>query len=128
MKGDFENKCFVDGLFIPSSGVYLALTLDGILCSFQNEKIQQWVNCKIEKAYCLSLNGENVVCGGSSGTIRVFLADTFEFVCNLPQANQSSVIALSFTPSHLFAFYSDKSVFAYSTKTWKIERDLCEEG
>ncbi|KAK1944633.1 Mitogen-activated protein kinase-binding protein 1 [Phytophthora citrophthora] len=117
-----------------------AVTLDGTLCCFGASGIlERLVSLEANCGNAISVTESYVAVGGSSGVVRLFDPSTLEYRITLPfppafgAANLKltpslpsilypsdpfrypAVIATRITGSHVIVFYSDRSIFIYST-------------
>ncbi|KAG1693677.1 hypothetical protein DVH05_023079 [Phytophthora capsici] len=118
-----------------------AVTLDGTLCCFGASGIlERLVSLESKCGNAISVTESYVAVGGSSGVVRLFNPSTLEYRTTLPfppafgAANLKitpaqpsvlyptdafrypAVIATRITGSHVIVFYSDRSIFIYSTE------------
>lgn len=118
---------------------FFALTSDGILCVFSQDRIMdKWMDLQAGNGYVLTTVGKYLVCGCADSIIRCFDPNTLEHIATLPrppplgQANISpdkkkivipsestSIFAdtvgllLFENNSKLYALYSDRTVFIW---------------
>ncbi|KAL3660080.1 hypothetical protein V7S43_015002 [Phytophthora oleae] len=118
-----------------------AVTLDGTLCCFGASGIlERLVSLESNCGNAISVTESYVAVGGSSGVVRIFNPSTLEYRTTLPfppafgaanlkltPASPSilyptdpfcypAVIATRITGAHVIVFYSDRSIFIYSTE------------
>ena len=145
--GKLKNEIFISSVIyknITTNEIKIFfLTYQSVLVEMKSNALvlSRWLNVKGERGYSLCLMNNMIVCGSCNGIVRVFNADTLQFVMNLHkppplgkgnvesntdkinlpvQKNEqfADVIAIMYNEYHdkLFCLYSDKSYFIWEIK------------
>jgi WD40 repeat protein len=117
----------------------LLLTSDGHLAEmkYETKQISRWMHLKSDKGLAICVFDQTLVCGCSDGVVRVFKADTLDYVITLHRPpplgkanidSSSKKINISVTHDEKFAdvislvynYNAEKLVALYSDKTFFI--------
>lgn len=62
------------------------ITDTGMLVIFNSERIlERWVDLKMDHGSCIDISPSLIVCGGSTGIVRLFEPGTLKFIGTLPR-------------------------------------------
>ncbi|GBG27101.1 WD repeat-containing protein 62 [Hondaea fermentalgiana] len=84
---DYKDATFTDVVCdrdASNGSTYLVSRCGSLICLGSNRLMEKWVYLEAESAFSVSLSQGKLLCACSAGTIRVFEADTFDFVATLP--------------------------------------------
>mmetsp|Transcript_16271 Transcript_16271/g.31532 ORF Transcript_16271/g.31532 Transcript_16271/m.31532 type:complete len:1332 (+) Transcript_16271:637-4632(+) len=94
---NYKDATFTDvvcGTGQSSGCTYLVTQCGYLICMGSNRLMEKWVHLEAKSAYSISLSKGRLLCACSNGIIRIFEADTFEFVATLPIPRVSGNVAL----------------------------------
>ncbi|KAM4640954.1 WD repeat-containing protein 62-like [Discoglossus pictus] len=92
-------------------GSTFCIANSGILCQFSEKRVlEKWIKLKVSASTCLTVTEHYVFCGCVEGTVRVFSAQTLQYIADLPRPHYLGVdVSLGLDPSTLFAKQTDSS-------------------
>lgn len=92
--GEHQNNFFCGvccGKGRAANYVY-AITESGLLCEFDHKRLLvKWVSLRTERAYAICLGEQHIFIGCAGGLVRVFDAETLNFLATLPRPHHLGV-------------------------------------
>lgn len=132
--GDLRDNDFCAvacGKGICSESTY-AITRQGHLVEFSSRRMMdKWVQCRTTNANCIVVNGQFILVGCAEAIIRIFNAQTLEYVTTLPRTHYLGVdVAQGIHINHIMtvpqqAKYPDCIAMAYDEQRLKVS---CKEN
>jgi WD40 repeat protein len=117
----------------------LLLTSDGHLAEmkYETKQISRWMHLKSDKGLAICVFDQTLVCGCSDGVVRVFKADTLDYVitlhrhppldkANIDSSSKKINISVTHDEKHVdvislvYTYNAEKLVALYSDKTFFI--------
>ncbi|KAG0344914.1 mitogen-activated protein kinase binding protein 1 [Podila humilis] len=136
--GELRDSNYVDAACSLDGKFTYAITSQGILCQFSEGRVmEKWIDLHVRGAYSLSLAESHIVCACADGIIRMFEAETLQYIGTLPNLNPvgcygnplwqtdadensddnvlADVLATQFDPTsgYLTCIYSDRSLVVW---------------
>ncbi len=98
---DMKNFYFCDvicGRSNDCTHLTYVITTNGILCEFdENRSISKVIELRVDRAYCLCADDENLYIGCSNSTVLMFKQNTLEFVASLPRSHHLGKTTLQYS-------------------------------
>uniref|UniRef100_A0A8C5MGN8 WD repeat domain 62 n=1 Tax=Leptobrachium leishanense TaxID=445787 RepID=A0A8C5MGN8_9ANUR len=109
--GDLHNNtfCSVACGKGKTAGSTFCISASGILCQFSQKRIlEKCIKLKVAASSCLSVTEKFVFCGCEDGIVRIFDAQSLQYLSDLPKPHPLGMdVTLGIDPSVLFAKQAD---------------------
>ncbi|KAJ8308631.1 hypothetical protein KUTeg_013505 [Tegillarca granosa] len=113
--GDQKNNHFCDvvcGKGFKSKSVFI-ITQSGILCEFNEKRLlEKWVELRTSSANCIAAGEKHIFIGCANGVVRVFNAQSLQYVSSLPHPHCLGVDVSSALNSSQMVPHTEDAKFA----------------